>query len=129
VRPHVLDIPEEATMSNPLCHWELMVNDIDKAKTFYGRVFGWTFDTSRPEYTMIGTGSPPGGGLMARPPAAPTAALNTYFAVDDVDATLRQVVEAGGTVVVPRTEVPATGWFAMFVDPDGIAVGIFQERT
>ena len=116
-------------MNNPVCHWELMVNDLGKAKAFYERVFDWKFDTSRPEYTMIETGAPPGGGMMLRPPAAPIAALNTYFAVVDIDATLRQVVEAGGTVAVPRTEIPAVGWFAMFLDPDNIPVGIFQESA
>jgi predicted enzyme related to lactoylglutathione lyase len=120
-------VREEMTMGNPICHWELMVNDLNKAQGFYQRVFAWKLDTSRPEYTMIDTGSSPGGGMMLRPPAAPTAALNTYFAVVDIDATLRQVVEAGGTVAVPRTEVPAAGWFAMFLDPDNIPVGIFQE--
>jgi hypothetical protein len=124
---HFEPVREETAMSNPICHWELMVNDMTTARAFYGRVFDWKFDTSRPEYTMIDTGSSPGGGLMLRPPAAPTAALNTYFAVVDIDATLREVVEAGGTVAVPRTEVPAVGWFAMFLDPDNIPIGIFQE--
>lgn len=116
-------------MGNPICHWELMVNDVAKARAFYGRVFDWTFDASRPDYTMIDTGTPPGGGMMPRPPTAPTTALNTYFAVTDIDATLRSVVEAGGTIAVPRTEVPGVGWFAMFLDPDQIPVAIFQERT
>jgi uncharacterized protein (DUF302 family) len=38
------------------------------------------------------------------------------------------VIEAGGTVAVPRTEIPP-GWFAMVVDPDGIAVGVLQSRS
>jgi predicted enzyme related to lactoylglutathione lyase len=116
-------------MANPICHWELMVNDIERAKAFYQRVFDWKFEAASPEYTMIDTGTPPGGGMMAKPPAAPSPALNTYFAVVDIDATLRKVVEAGGQVVVPRTEVPGAGWFAMFIDPDRVAVGIFQERA
>jgi uncharacterized protein len=116
-------------MANPICHWELMVNDVDRARAFYSRVFDWKFDTSSPEYTMIDTGTPPGGSMMKRPPDAPSPALNTYVAVIDIDATLRAVVEAGGQVVVPRTEVAGAGWFAMFLDPEQISVGIFQERT
>lgn len=115
-------------MANPLLHWELMVGDVDKAKAFYGRVFGWQFDETDLEYTMIQTGSTPGGGMMKKPETAPTPALNTYFAVDDIDRTLGVVVETGGTVLVPRTEIPGIGWFAMFADPDEIPVGIFQER-
>ncbi|HTM20518.1 MAG TPA: VOC family protein [Kofleriaceae bacterium] len=113
-------------MSNPMIHWELMVNDIDRATAFYRRVFGWTFEAGGP-YVMIHTGDRPGGGMMTRPPHAPPA-LNVYFAVADIDATLRAATEAGGRLLVPRTEIPP-GWFAMFVDPDGIPVGILQERA
>ena len=114
-------------MANPVCHWELMVHDVAKAKAFYGRVFGWKFDDARyPGYTTIDTGEGVGGGMMLKPVSSPVAALNTYFQVDDVDKTLRAVVETGGTVIVPKTEISNVGWFAMFLDPDRIAVGILQ---
>ncbi|HEU4726820.1 MAG TPA: VOC family protein [Kofleriaceae bacterium] len=104
-----------------------MVNDIAKAKQFYARVFGWRFDDTRfPGYTIIDTGGEPAGGMMARPPSSPAAALNNYFEVDDAGETLRKVVEAGGTVIVPKTEIPRVGWFAMFLDPDQIPIGILQ---
>jgi predicted enzyme related to lactoylglutathione lyase len=115
-------------MANPIVHWELMVGDVERSKAFYGRVFGWRFAGYGPEYTMIDTGALPGGGMMPKPPSAPAAALNVYFEVADLERTLREVVEAGGTVVVPRTEIPP-GWFAMFLDPEGIAVGILQTRA
>ena len=115
-------------MPNPLCHWDLMVNDLAKAKQFYGRVFDWRFDDAPfPGYTMIDPGGGVPGGIMARSPASPMAMLNTYFQVDDIAATLRKVVEAGGTVIVPKTEIPP-GWFAMFLDPDQIPVGIVENR-
>ena len=113
-------------MPNPMCHWELMVDDVDRAKRFYGGVFRWTFEGAGPEYTLIDTGEGVRGGMMARPKASPHAALNTYFSVDDLDRTLRDVVEGGGTVVVPRTEIPNVGWFAMFLDPDRIPIGVLQ---
>ncbi len=115
----------DGCMPNPIVHWELMVNDVAKAMAFYRRVFDWSLDAAG-EYAMIKTGGAVEGGMMARPPSAP-ASLNTYFAVDDLDRTLRDVVEAGGRVLVPRTQIPP-GWFAMFLDPDGIPVGILQER-
>ena len=114
-------------MANPLCHWELMVNDVPRAKRFYSTIFGWRYRDESPDYIMIDTGAPPGGGLMQRPRGAPMAALNTYFQVDSIDKTTRDVVEAGGTLIVPKAEVPG-GWFAMFLDLDGIAVGIFENK-
>lgn len=116
-------------MSNPMCHWEFMVSDPVKAKVFYGRVFDWRFEEQPGgEYTMILTGTEPGGGMMKKPPMAPAPALNNYFKVDAVDATLRNVVEAGGTVIVPKTEISGVGWFAMFQDPERIAVGILETK-
>jgi predicted enzyme related to lactoylglutathione lyase len=110
-----------------MVHWELMVGDVDRTKAFYGRIFGWKFSGYGPEYTTIDTGGTPAGGLMAKPPGAPMPALNVYFEVADIEKTLREVVEAGGTVVVPKTPIPP-GWFAMFVDPEGISIGILQSR-
>jgi hypothetical protein len=115
-------------MSNPIVHWELMVADPERAKTFYGKVFDWTFSKAGPEYDLIATGKSPGGGLMRSPPNVPHAALNSYFEVEDVDRTLRAVVEAGGKVVMPRMEVPSVGWFAMFLDPEGIPIGVLQPH-
>ena len=119
----------ELCMSNPICHWELMVGDPPKARAFYAKVFDWKFDaTSSPEYTMINTGKEPFGGMLQKPPHAPMPALNVYFAVESVDMTLRNALEAGARVIVQKTEVPGVGWFAMFLDPDGIPVGVFQQR-
>jgi hypothetical protein len=115
-------------MPNPLVHWELMVNDVERAKAFYTKIFDWSFTPMGPEYTLVGTGTDPGGGLMKRPPNVPMATLNSYFRVTDLDRTLHDAVEAGATVIVPRTEVPTIGWFAMFLDPDKIPVGIMQLR-
>jgi len=49
-----------------------------------------------------------------------------YVLVDNIDAILRQVVELGGEVVVPRHAVgPAST--ACFADPDGNRLGLWQE--
>jgi hypothetical protein len=115
-------------MGAPLCHFEFMSDDPEKCKAFYARVFGWEFESeSMPGYTMVRTGQQPDGGLMKRPPQAPHAALNVYFMVPDINATLGKVEKAGGYVIVPKTPIPQVGAFAMFADPEGIVVGVFQS--
>ena len=105
-----------------------MTDDPEKCKAFYAKVFGWEYDdTSMSGYTMIKTGKEPEGGLMQRPPEAPHAALSVYFQVDDIESILGKVTEGGGNVIVPKTPIPNVGHFAMFVDPEGIPVGIFQS--
>jgi predicted enzyme related to lactoylglutathione lyase len=115
-------------MGNAMCHWELMVNDVEKAKTFYGQVFDWELDdSSMPGYTLIKTGKDPAGGMMTKPPEAPMPGLHVYFLVDSIEETLGKVTGAGGMVIVPKTEIPNIGHFAMIMDPDKIPVGIFEE--
>ncbi len=115
-------------MGNPFCHFELMVSDVEKTKAFYGKVFNWTFnDTHMEGYTLIDTGTPPGGGLMKKPDEDPTFSMKSYFQVESVEETVKKVEEAGGTIVVPRTEIPNIGFFAMFLDPDQICIGAFEE--
>lgn len=116
-------------MGNQIVHWELLVNDLQKAKTFYAKVFDWKFDESTyPGYTLIDTGTQPGGGMMAKPEELPGCALNTYFVVDDVDAALARVTEAGGTVAMPKTAIPGIGQWGMFTDPDGIPIALLQPE-
>ena len=114
-------------MPNPLCHFELMTDDPQKCKDFYGAVFDWQFDDqSMPGYTLINTGAEPTGGVFPRPAEAPHVCANIYFSVDDLDATLGKVAEHGGSIIVPKTPIPNVGHFAMFADPEGILIGVMQ---
>jgi len=116
-------------VGNPIVHWELMVSDTAKAKAFYSSVFDWEWDEATfPGYQGIRTGTEPPGGMMARPEMVPMSALNTYFGVDDIEATLAKATKAGATVVAPKTPLPGIGFWAMFADPDGIPVGLFQPE-
>lgn len=114
-------------MGNPLIHWELMVADIDKSKEFYAKIFDWKVEESRfPGYSSIDPGAEPPGAFMAKPEAAPGCALNVYFHVADIEETLAKAAATGAMVVVPKTEIPGMGWWAMFADPDGITLGVFE---
>lgn len=112
---------------SPLIHFELCVNDSAAAKAFYSSVLGWEIaPTSMPHYQMIATGQAPEGGLMQRTPEMPPPRMNVYFYVDDVADTLDKAVAAGGRVVLPPMAIPNVGTAGMFLDPEGIAVGVFH---
>ena len=117
-------------MPNPLCHFELMSKDPQKCKAFYGALFDWKFDdSSMPGYTLVQTGADPGGGILPKPPQAPGACLNVYFMVEDVDITIAKAKENGGKLLVPKTQIPGVGEFAMCTDPEGIVVGLFKPAA
>ncbi len=117
-------------MPSPLSHFELMTNNPETCKAFYGKVFDWQFDDkTMPGYSLVNTGGEPSGGVFKKPETAPGVCVNVYFHVDDINSTLAKVGEHGGTVLVPKTAIPGVGHFAMFSDPEGIPIGIMQPTS
>jgi len=106
-----------------------MSGDPAKCREFYGALFDWSFDDqTMPGYTLVQVGQEPTGGIFPKPAQTPRACMNVYFTVIDIDRTLSRAVELGGKIIVPRTPIPGTGDFAMFTDPEGIAIGIMQPK-
>jgi uncharacterized protein len=118
-------------MGNPFVHVELMSNDVDKAKTFFGKLFDWTLeDMPMPgmTYTMIRVGEGTGGGMMKNPiPGAPSMWV-AYVLVDDLKAATDKVRSLGGTVMKDITEVPDAGSFVIITDPTGAMLGLWQQK-
>lgn len=112
-----------------MSHFELMTGDVARCKAFYGAVFGWSFDdASMPGYTLVDTGREPTGGIFAKPSEKAAPCMNVYFRVENIEQTLKVATQQGGKVLVPKTPIPGVGHFAMFADPEGVAIGIMQPN-
>jgi predicted enzyme related to lactoylglutathione lyase len=120
-------------------HFEIPTDDLERAKGFYGAVFGWQLDTQPigdGEYTSAITTAvdpqtyaptEPGGingGMMRRSADTPTPVIT--IGVGDIDRSLKEVEANGGTVVTPRTPIPDMGAFAYFKDPEGNVMGLWE---
>jgi uncharacterized protein len=111
-------------------YFEIPAGDCERAKAFYSKAFGWTYDTFPAEtpYYFIRTGEPsePGidGGLMQR--FAEGQPVTNIVRVDSVDEACRVIEEAGGEVVVPKFEIPGVGWKAYFKDTEGNIFGVAE---
>ena len=118
-------------MANPFVHVELSTTDLDKAKTFYGKLFDWKLeDVPMPggSYTMIGVGQGTGGGMMKQPiPGAPSSWL-AYVEVDDIAAATQKAKSLGATVMTDVTEVKDMGWLSLITDPTGAALGLWKSK-
>lgn len=122
----VLDEPGALTWT------ELMTTDTAAATRFYTGLFGWTTETKPmgpTVYTLFKRGDKPAGGMMAIAPEMgpiPPHWLG-YFAVENCDELAANAIMLGGEVVVPPTEVPGVGKFAVLHDPQGAAFAVVTQ--
>ncbi|WP_461187444.1 VOC family protein [Arthrobacter sp. Z4-13] len=119
-------------------HFEIPADDQERARKFYQEALGWRIDpVPGMDYNMVittpmdeSTGQPtqPGainGGMMAREGQI----TNPVITVDvpDIDATLQTVEQLGGSVVMPKSEIPGMGYFAYFKDPENNVMGLWEN--
>ena len=95
---------------------ELPVGDIGPTKAFYETVFGWSLTEFGPTYAATLTGDTDIG-LQADAEEATKSPL-PVIDVDDLEAALAAVTEAGGTIVRPIFAFPGGRRF-QFLDPAG----------
>src|SRR5258708_18350086 len=100
------------------------------AGQFYSDVFDWKIETdSTYNYVQFKPESGPGGGFVEPGIDAPVEykpdRLLVYVATDDIDATLASIEAHGGKTVLPKTEIPYVGWWAVFTDPSGNHLALF----
>jgi len=109
--------------------YELMTSDTKAAGKFYSDVVGWTThempsDGGMP-YTTFNLGNVGIAGMLTLP--GHTAWVG-YISVDDVDAHIEKIVEAGGKLWKPATDVPGMLRFAVMSDPQGAAIVVFTPN-
>ena len=127
-------------MSGRVVHFEIPFDDGDRARAFYGDVFGWqVVPMPDMEYTMVMTGptdqqagpTEPGfinGGMFQRSEQFPGKAPNLVIDVASIEDALGKVKDSGGTVVGDRMAVGDMGFAAYFTDTEGNLIGLWETR-
>ncbi len=110
-------------------HLEIPADDPERAKRFYGEIFGWSFSDMEgfPDYHLFQTPSGGAGGAVGRRNVNTRSQTMQYVEVDSIDAALARVAELGGTVLVPKEEVPGQGFFAVVSDSEGNEIGLWEN--
>jgi uncharacterized protein len=104
--------------------YELLTTDRKIAKAFYASVVGWRArDASMPgsAYGLFTIRDVPVAGLMSLPEDTSQTGVTPhwigYVGVDDVDAAAGRIIELGGAVYVPPTDIPNISRFSVVADP------------
>ncbi len=117
--------------------YEHMTADVAKAKDFYTKVVGWSYDempmpgdASGAHYNLITADGVQVAGMMAIPAGMewPTCWMG-HIGVDDVDASAAQCKSLGGAVHREPSDIPGIGRFAVLADPQGAAFMIFKGSS
>ena len=114
---------------NP-CWIDLMTSDVDGARTFYGRLLGWTSEEPNEEFGDYVNFQKDGAriaGCMAKEAGNPMPDVwSIYLAVADAEATVAAATAHGGGVIVPAMAVGDLGVMGVVTDPGGAAIGLWQ---
>ena len=105
--------------------------DLAASNTFYASLFGWEADVQGPEmgdYTRFLVGGRTVAGNMPAGEGQPSVWV-TYVSVDDAEATVARAREAGATVFVEPMDVSDLGRMAVFADPTGAVLGVWEPGT
>jgi hypothetical protein len=120
-------------MPNVIMHFEIPADDVERAKTFYKRLFGWKFESyptspGEDEYFMVmakdGENGINGGLMKRKMPGQPFA---NYVTVDSIDQMLSAANASGARTALPKQEIGGgMGWIAAFLDPENNLIGLHQ---
>jgi uncharacterized protein len=112
--------------------FELWVPDVELAKQFYGRMFGWTFTAMTEydaQYWLVKSGSGLAGAILPGDAANVLGRVGTavYVAVEDLGSAVERCLELGGAVEQGATDIGDGTRFALIRDPFGIRVGLWTD--
>ena len=127
-------------MKNPVVHFDLPADDVERAKKFYKRTFGWVFKEykmpGKESYWMIQTvevdknmmPKEPGainGGMMKR--SIPGEPFINFISVESIDEMSQTIKHNGGAMIQSKQEIDKDmGWIATFKDPEGNLMGLIE---
>ena len=111
--------------------FEIPADNVERARTFYGALFGWKIDkfpgpTAKP-YWLIDTGSDDAsrnGGMIER--QFPDHTITNYVAVPSVEESAAKVEKLGGTICMTKTAVPQRGYFVICNDTENNQFALWE---
>ena len=135
--PPIVDPPTNQYTPGRWVWGDLVTSDVAAAAEFYGKVFGWTYETyggkdDRDTYTLVLSNGLPIGGMVfdqrAKKGDVPSARWIGLVSVPDVAAAAAAVSANGGKVVVAPRSLGERGETAVFQDPEGVPFGAVRSK-
>src|SRR3984885_8296706 len=105
-----------SSMTSQPARFPIHADDLERARKFYGAIFGWKFQGYGGDMTDFcpiidpaGNLPPPPGPIQApkfNAAPQPVMGFECSIQVDDIDAAARAIEANGGKIVMPKTAIP-----------------------
>jgi predicted enzyme related to lactoylglutathione lyase len=116
--PPVTRQPSQLVMPGKFVWADLVTQDVAKANSFYGALFGWTFQDNERYSPVLNDGTPIAGIVPARDPERGSEWI-ANLSVADVDRAAALVRERGGVIERKPVDAPDRGRLAVVSDSEG----------
>jgi predicted enzyme related to lactoylglutathione lyase len=120
---------------NPVNWFEIPVQDMARAKSFYEFVFGYELSLQElGPLTMawfpMHRDAPGATGTLVKAEAYTPSHAGTlvYFTVEDIETVLKRVIEKGGTIINPKYSIGEHGFVAHFEDCEGNRIAVHANK-
>jgi predicted enzyme related to lactoylglutathione lyase len=114
------------------CWVDLMSSDTNRSRDFYTQLLGWTAEAPNAEFggyfNFQKDGVREAGCMASQPGEGPSDVWSVYLATDDAAKTVEVATAKGAQVIAPAMAVGDLGTMAVFLDPTGAAVGVWQPN-
>jgi hypothetical protein len=119
----------EARLPGKIVWRDLVTPDLAAARTFYGGVLGWEFDTITDGYVMVRNGDRLVGGMAQLSAASDGSQWLPHIAVADVEQSAEAVRRSGGKILLGPLSVPGRGEVVVARDPQGAIFGMMHTAA
>ena len=123
VIPSVTQQPTEHDKTGKFVWFDLLTDDVEAAKRFYGGLFGWQFEAAdHPRYTLVKHEGKPIAGIVSAKDTSPKeygGRWLTSLSVPNVVAAVDLVRAKGGAVHEEPRRIADRGVMAIVTDPQG----------
>jgi len=121
--------------NNPVCWFEIYVQDMPRAKAFYEGVLGVSLEKlNSPEIDMWAFGMNAekvgAGGALVHVPGSPSGGNSTivYFACEDCAVEEARVKKFGGSIQRPKMSIGEYGFITLAFDTEGNMIGLYSQK-
>jgi hypothetical protein len=131
-KPRKTKAKKAKPISASLVWFEIPADNVQRAKAFYGKLFGWKIKKmvgAKMPYFLIDTGGgdqTPDGRLLER--QSPQHAITNYVSVASVEKAAEKVQKLGGKVIMPQMPVPQMGYFVVCQDTENNAFALWERN-